>query len=60
MPEEEPLQAFAPPNIVREAELRLLVTFFEEVKQLGRGLHYRKSRVLGVVDEDRDSSCGYE
>lgn len=59
MPEEEPLQAFTPPNIISEAELRLLVTFFEEVKQLGCGLHHRKRRVLGVVNKDRDSSCGY-
>lgn len=60
MPEKEPLQAFTPPNIVCEAERRLLVTFFEQVKQLGRGLHHRKRRALGVVDEDRDLSCGYE
>jgi hypothetical protein len=35
MPEEEPLQAFTPPNIVGEAKRRLLVTLFEQVKQLG-------------------------
>ena len=60
MPEKEPLRAFTPPIIVCEAEGRFLVVFFEEVEQLGRGLHDWERRALGIVDEDWDSSCGYE
>lgn len=56
MPEEEPLQGFVTLELIREAEFILFVGELEEVKELGTGLHDWEGRVLGVIDEDRDTA----
>jgi len=60
MPEEQPLQALAPLELVLEAEVVLLIVEFGQVEQLGRGLHHGERGRLGVVDEDGDATVGIE
>ena len=50
MPEEGPLQAFAPLKVVFEAEFVVFVELLEEVEEFGGGFHDREGWVLGVVD----------
>jgi len=60
MPEEQPLQTLVSLQLVLEAKLVVLVGEFEEVEQLGRGLHHGEGGVLGVVHDDGDAAVGVE
>ena len=60
MPEEQPLQALVPLQLVLEAEAVLLVGKLEQIQQLGRGLHDGEGRRLRVVDDDGDAAVGVE
>lgn len=60
MPEKQPLQSLTPFELVFEPEDVVLVGEFQEVEELGRGLHYRERRGLGVVEEDGDAAIGVE
>ena len=50
MPEKQPLEGFAPLELVFEAELVVLVGEFEEVEEFGAGFHDGEGGRLGVVD----------
>ena len=60
MPEEQPLQALAPFEIVLEAELVFFVCELEQVQHLGAGFHAREGRGLGVVHDHGDAAIGIE
>ncbi len=60
MPEEQPLQALVPLQLVLEAEPILLVGKLEQIQQLGRGLHDGEGRRLRVVDDDGDAAVGVQ
>ena len=54
MPEEQPLQALIPLQLILEAKFILLVREFQQVQQFRARLHDRKRRVLRVVHDDGD------
>lgn len=56
VPEEEPLQSFVAFKLVRKAEDVLLVGELEKVEKLGACLHHWEWRILGIVDDDRDTA----
>ena len=55
MPKEQPLQTLIALELVLEAEPILPIRKFQQVQQLGRGLHDGERRGLRVVDDDRDA-----
>jgi hypothetical protein len=54
------LETLVPLELVLKAELVVLVGEFEEVQQLGTGLHDGEGRRLGVVNEDGDTAVGIQ
>lgn len=60
MPEEQPLQALVPLQLVLEPKPILLIRKLEQIQQLGRSLHDGERRRLRVVDDDGDAAVGVQ
>ena len=61
VPEEDPLQALVPLQVVLEAKLVLLVVLLQQVQHFGARLHDREGLGRdGVVDEDGDAAVGVQ
>ena len=58
MPEEQPLKALIPLQLILEAKLVFLVCELEQVEQLCASFHDREGRALCVVNEDWNAAIG--
>jgi len=60
MPEEQPLETLIPLKLVLKSELIFLVGEFDEVQQLGTGLHDGEGRRYSVIDYDGNAAVWVE
>lgn len=60
MPKEQPLQRLAPLQFILEPKHIILIRKLQQIQELGRRLHDRKRRRLGMVDKDGDAAVGVE
>ncbi len=60
MPEEHPLQAVEPLELILETELVVFVAELEEVQHLSRSLDHGDRRILGIINQRRNTAIGVE